>query len=116
MPPAQKLWNDLETLKARIAALDLIATGTLLHRTKVCGKPNCRCAVDTAARHGPYFEWNRWQERKLRHLTLSAREAEQLEAALANYQEILGYLEQWEFLSARILLGDRIHWPKTRHK
>ena len=80
------------------------------------GSRTAAAPFDTAARHGPYFEWNRWQERKLRHLTLSAREAEQLEAALANYQEILGYLEQWEFLSARILLGDRIHWPKTRHK
>lgn len=114
MPPNEKLWKDLEAIRTRIAALDVIATGTLLERTKRCGKPNCRCAVDPAARHGPYFEWNRWQEGKLHHRTVTAPEARRIETALDNYQKLLGYLDEWEFLSARILLREPIIWPRLR--
>jgi hypothetical protein len=33
-----------------------LSSGTLIQRTKVCGNPNCHCARDPAARHGPYSE------------------------------------------------------------
>jgi len=33
--------------------------GTLTVRAYACGKANCRCKSDPAARHGPYAYWTR---------------------------------------------------------
>jgi len=95
----------IEAIKRRILRLDWICAGTLLERTKVCGKPNCRCAADPAARHGPYHEWNRRHPEGLRHRVVSAEHARQIRQAQESYQLLLGCLEQWEEESARVILG-----------
>jgi hypothetical protein len=48
--------SDQPSIRAptdEIAGMGLICSGTLLERTRTCGKPNCRCATDLQARHGP---------------------------------------------------------------
>jgi hypothetical protein len=103
--PPPKPSPRIEAIKRRIARVDWICAGTLLERTKVCGKPNCRCAVDPAARHGPYYEWNRLRPEGLLHRVVSAAHARQIHQAQQNYQILLGYLEQWEEESVRSILG-----------
>jgi hypothetical protein len=95
----------IDSIKRRIARLDRICAGTLLERTKVCGKPNCRCAADPDARHGPYFEWNRWKDDALRHRLVSADEARLVRRAQDNYQTLLQLLAEWEDESATAILG-----------
>jgi len=51
--------QKIDALKAQILAIDHVVRGSLTQRTKVCGNPGCRCTEDSAARHGPYFEWGR---------------------------------------------------------
>lgn len=104
----------IERLKRRIVEIDWICAGTLLERTKVCGKPNCRCAVHPAARHGPYYEWNRSQPDGLRHRVISPEQARQIRRAQANYQIILGLLEDWERASIRSILGPGRERTKRR--
>jgi len=87
-----------------LVRLDLICSGTLSRRTKVCGKPNCRCAADPKARHGPYYEWSRREGGKLVHKILSPEQAEELERALRNHREVQRLLEHWERESAAIIL------------
>ena len=94
-------------IKHQIAKIDLVCSGTLLERKKVCGKPNCRCALDPADRHGPYFEWNRRQEDKLRHTAVSREQARQIRRAQNNYQRLLRILARWEDESAQTILGAR---------
>jgi hypothetical protein len=95
----------IERIQRRIARVDWICAGTLLERTKVCGKPNCRCAVDPAARHGPYYEWNRRGPGGLRHRVISPEQAREIHRAQENYQLILELLEKWEEASVRAILG-----------
>ncbi len=45
--------------KAQLAGLDFVVRGCLVQRRRRCGKPNCACATDPAARHGPYVRWTR---------------------------------------------------------
>ncbi len=97
--------SRIDRIRRQIARIDVICAGTLLERTKVCGKPNCRCATDPKARHGPYFEWNRWEAGALRHRTPSPQQAAQIRRAMDNYQRLLALLEDWERESTRILLG-----------
>ncbi len=94
----------IATIKRQIAHVDLVCSGTLLQRTKVCGKPNCRCATDREARHGPYYEWNRLVEGKLRHTAVSEGEVKQLQRALHSYRRILELLAQWQQQSIELIL------------
>jgi hypothetical protein len=91
-------------IQQKITDMDLVCSGTLLKRTKVCGKPGCRCAKDPSARHGPYFEWSRREKGRLVHSILSEDMAEKLSHAIDNYRQILKLIHQWERESAKIIL------------
>jgi hypothetical protein len=93
----------IECLRKEILSLDLIASGTISERTKVCGKPNCRCAKDPADRHGPYYEWTRRENGRYVHSVVSPEKAKQLSAAIKNYRKIQSLLERWSKESARLI-------------
>ena len=67
---------------------------------KVCGKPNCRCASDPDARHGPYYEWGYMQDGKLVHRRVPAERAELMQHAIDNYKRVRELLHEWELLTA----------------
>jgi hypothetical protein len=105
----------LQAIKHKILRVGFICSGTLLERTKVCGKPNCACASDPKARHGPYFEWNRREDGALRHRAVSPDEARRIQRAQESYQLILRLLTDWEDESARTILGaDRVSRRRSR--
>ncbi len=85
--------------------MDFVASGTLHSRTKVCGKTNCKCATDPEARHGPYHEWSRRIDGKLRHSVVSSSQAELLRRAIANHREILALLHLWKDKTAAEILN-----------
>jgi hypothetical protein len=90
-------------LRAAISAVESLCSGTLLRRTKVCGKPGCRCARDPAARHGPYYEWGHMKGGKLAHRMVSPRQAARLRRAIANYRRVVRLLRVWETETERII-------------
>jgi hypothetical protein len=85
--------------------MDLVCSGTLLERLKTCGKPNCRCAKDPEARHGPYHEWSRREDGRLAHSSVSPEQAKQLRQAISNYRKIQDLLKRWERETAAIILN-----------
>lgn len=101
--------SRIAEIRHRIGQFKLICSGTLLERRKVCGKPNCRCAYDPAAAHGPYYEWKRREQNRLRHRIVTADEARRIRRAQDHYQQLLGLLANWEDESLAIILGrDRL--------
>jgi Family of unknown function (DUF6788) len=86
-----------------LAAMQYLSSGTLLKRTKRCGNPRCRCATDPGARHGPYYEWSYKQAGKLRHLTLTPRQAELMRLAIANSRRVKKLLRAWEQQTLRLI-------------
>jgi len=86
----------LARIREAIQAVDYLCSGTLLRRTKLCGKPGCRCAHDPAARHGPYDEWGHMKGGKLVHRMVSAQQAALLRAAIKNYRKVRRLLRAWE--------------------
>ena len=76
------LRRRIEQIRRRITGMDYVCSGTLLKRTKVCGKPGCRCAQDPAARHGPYYEWSRLEGGRLVHSVLPPAQARQVARAI----------------------------------
>lgn len=94
-------------IRERISAIDLICSGTLLERTKTCGKPNCRCAKDPGARHGPYYEWTWLEEGRLVHRTVTRAQADFIKKAIENYREIKSLFDRWKAETKAIILGMR---------
>ena len=90
-------------IQDRIRAVDYICSGSLVLRTKLCGKPSCRCANDPAARHGPYHEWGFMEDGRLTHRMVSAEQARFLKRAIANYRRVLRSLRDWEGQTVRVV-------------
>lgn len=93
----------IDDIKLRIAGLDLVCSGTLIKRMKVCGKPACRCATAPDARHGPYYEWGRMVRGKLVNRMVTRERAALLRAAIAHYRTVRRLLRTWEQQSVRII-------------
>lgn len=98
----------IEAIRTQIAAIEFVCSGTLLERTKVCGKPSCRCAQDPRARHGPYYEWTRMVGGKLVHRVVSPEQARFIRETIANKRAVLKLLRRWEGETIRVIetLGD----------
>ena len=93
----------IRQIRRDIAAVDLLCSGTLLKRWKQCGRPNCHCAHDPSARHGPYYEWSRRRNDRLLHTLLSPQQAESMALAIKNYRRILKLLATWSRETAHAL-------------
>lgn len=100
---SKKIAEKIAWIQDQIRAMDYVASGTLLKRMKVCGKPGCRCAKSPQARHGPYFEWGRMKGGKLRHQTISPGQVLLLKRAMANYRKIRRLLRTWEAETVRAM-------------
>ena len=98
-------------IRAAIGAVDALCSGTLLQRTKLCGKAGCRCAQDPAARHGPYYEWGHMQRGRLVHRMVSPRQAARLRRAIQNYRRVRRLLRAWEAETVRIIEAENSRNP-----
>lgn len=99
-----KAQRRIAQIREKIAAMDHVCSGTVVSTTTKCGKPNCRCATDPSARHGPYHQWNRMTGGKLIHSNISSEQAQQVRQAIRGYRTVRKLLRQWEEETA-ILLG-----------
>lgn len=93
----------IAAIQDRIRAIERLCSGTLLRRTKVCGKPTCRCAEDPAARHGPYYEWGRMKRGRLVNRMVSPAQAALLREAIANYRTLRRLLRAWENETVKVI-------------
>jgi hypothetical protein len=107
---AQNPESTLKEIRASIAAIrqalsdmEYLCTGTLLKRTKLCGDPRCRCKVDRAARHGPYYEWGFLKGGKLRHRMISPERAKLIQLAIGNHRKVKKLLKDWEEQTVRLI-------------
>jgi len=92
----KKARQRIDRIRETIGGIDYLCSGTLLKRTKVCGKPGCRCAKEVSARHGPYYEWGHMQDGKLVHRTVSPEQATLLQQGIDNYRTVQKLLRKWE--------------------
>jgi uncharacterized protein DUF6788 len=100
---ANQARERIARIRDALIELDYLCSGTLLKRMMKCGKPNCRCQQDPAARHGPYYEWGRMKAGKLVHRYVSSEQAELLRQAIANYRIVKKLLRAWEEETERLI-------------
>lgn len=99
----QRAHAHIERIRSTLGQFELLCSGTLAQRMMKCGKPNCRCASDPAARHGPYYEWGRMRAGKLVHRYVTAQQAQILRQAIDNYRQVKALLRQWEENTERLI-------------
>jgi len=99
----QRARSHIERIRATLGQFELLCSGTLSQRMMKCGKPNCRCAVDPAARHGPYFEWARMRAGKPTRRYVSEQQAQVLCQAIDNYRLVKKLLRDWEENTERLI-------------
>lgn len=90
-------------LRETIGSLELLCSGSLSERMMKCGKPNCGCATDPSARHGPYYEWGRMRAGKLTHRYVTPAQAKALRQAIDNHRLVKKLLRAWEGDSEHII-------------
>lgn len=88
--------EKIAEIQRTLSGMEYLSSGTLLKRMKVCGNPRCHCASDSAARHGPYFEWSYLKAGKLHHRTLTPDQAEIMRLAIANQRKAKKLMRVWE--------------------
>ncbi len=103
---AKKIGKRIDRVRQLIAEIDIACPGTLLKRFNTCGKPNCRCARNPNARHGPYFTWSRRERGRLVQSIVSPWQAKQLKRAIKNHRKVLDLLAEWGRESARVILAE----------
>src|SRR5712692_1112814 len=91
----------LKTIREEIAEIDYVCYGTLQRRIKICGKPNCACATDKRARHGPYYQWKRLHKGRVIQTSLPPAVVPAFINAVGNYRRLRRLLRLWakEFLN-----------------
>ena len=90
-------------IRATLNTMDHLCSGTLQRRMMICGKPNCRCAHDPDARHGPYYQWAHMKGGKLVSRMVSPEQAALLRLAIANYRQARNLMRAWERETERLI-------------
>lgn len=106
-----KTKKNIDDIRNRICKIDWVCSGTILKRKKTCGRPNCRCAKDPSAKHGPYYEWTRREGGRLVHSIVSREQATKLNQAIKNHRKVLSLIERWTRETAAEIVP-----PKSRKK
>ncbi len=86
----------------RLADAGFALPGTLIERTRACGKSNCRCKEDPPRLHGPYHQWTRKIDGKTVTTNLTDDQLERYGPWFANAQTLRRAFDELEELSLGI--------------
>ncbi|MDE0278816.1 MAG: hypothetical protein OYH76_23220 [Defluviicoccus sp.] len=91
-------------LLREIAGIGDLRQGSLRAQYRKCGKPSCRCAVEGARGHGPYWllTWPDRETGKSRGRTVPADAIEGTRAQIAEYRRLRGLVRALVEVSGRI--------------
>ncbi len=86
-------------LSTEAGLVRFLASGSLVRRFTVCGKPGCRCQAQPPQRHGPYWQWTRKVAGKTVTRRLSTDEARLFRKWLGDRQRLKRTLAAMEEVS-----------------
>jgi hypothetical protein len=95
VPKAPEVPEAVSILAEQLSQPRPLRRGSLGERYLKCGKPNCACATNEQARHGPYFSLTRVVGGRTRSRRLTAQQAERVRQQLAAGQEFRRQVEAY---------------------
>ncbi|MHB8290555.1 MAG: DUF6788 family protein [Acidimicrobiales bacterium] len=90
-------------IAAAIATIDLALPGSVEVRRTRCGKAQCRCHTDDAARHGPYIVWTRKVNARTVTKVLSQDELDDYRAWLDNSRRLRKLVDDIHKLTLQVV-------------
>lgn len=99
--PLAELEARYRALARQLAEIGFVARGSVVSATTTCSSKGCRCRVDPARRHGPYWQWSRSSGGTKRTLRLSEAEARLYQDWIANRRRAEVILDELEELSTQ---------------
>ena len=105
---AKQARSRIVKIREELSNIEYLCSGTLLERTKMCGRPGCACATDPTARHGPYIEWGHMRGGKLVHRQISAQQALSVRLAIDNFRRAKKLMREWETETERLIDAEQI--------
>jgi hypothetical protein len=102
-------------IAAALASIDLALPGSVEVRRTRCGKPQCRCHNDDAARHGPYIVWTRKVNARTVTKVLSEGELDHYRAWLDNSRRLRALVDELHRLTLQIV-EERQDRPSRRSR
>ena len=93
-----------------------VASGSLVRRSTVCGKPGCRCQAEPPRPHGPYWQWTKKVAGKTVTRRLSDAEARLFQKWVGDRQRLRATLAAMEDVSdkaAALLVKSAASSPRT---
>jgi len=94
--PAQQAAQAATRLADFLAHPRPLRRGSLGERRMKCGKPNCPCAHDPDARHGPYFSLTRAHQGRTESRYLSPGAADLVRRQLDAHRELRARVREYE--------------------
>ncbi len=104
-----RLRDHASRIRAQLERMEVACPGTLTVRTKSCGKSTCRCSTDPKARHGPYFEWSRYEDGKLIHRVISREQARLVADGIEAWRKIGELMVVWHARTADLVAAMKRH-------
>ena len=101
--------NDYESLIAELASIGFVMQGSVVKRTKQCGRPDCPCHTDKSREHGPYYQWTRKVKAKTVTVVLTPQQARLYQKLIANgrrLKRLLARLYKVSAKAAELMLKD----------
>ncbi|MEA4866653.1 MAG: DUF6788 family protein [Sphaerochaeta sp.] len=86
-------------LAMQLKDVGFVWPGSLVSRYLKCGKANCACHKDPAARHGPYLYWSSKVGGKTVSKSVSGTDARLLQQWIANRIALESIIEQMKMVS-----------------
>ena len=86
-----------------LASIGLALPGSVEVRHTRCGKPQCRCHSDDAARHGPYIVWTRKVNARTVTKVMSEDEPGDYRAWLDNSRRLRALVDELHKLTLQVV-------------
>lgn len=106
-----------QRLSTEAGLIRWVASGNLVRRYTVCGKPGCRCGGDPPQRHGPYWQWTKKIAGRTVTRRLSDEEAQLFQQWVGDRQRLRATLAAMEEVSDKavpLLIKPARRSPRAR--
>lgn len=95
----QETIDAQQSVAQRLGKIGFVLAGTITQRMRRCGEPNCHCATNPQALHGPYIQWTRVVDGKTVTKQLRHEQFERYQPWFADARLLRGLTAEFETLS-----------------
>jgi len=99
----KRLLQRFEKEKEELLSIRIFRKGSITKRWMTCGNPICKCKIDKAKRHGPYYWWTTKQKGRTQAIIVPKEFLSEAKIYLKNYKQLKMQINVLSQLSERII-------------